>query len=190
MTSVHGGSYSETLLTPGKSHRLRLLNVGINNYMHVALDGHKFTVITSDFTPIEPYETDSITIAVGKLPLLRISTVASCTTNMQPFCAKTPSDPPTGQRYDVIIHANNAIGSYWLRVGTGQTCDAPQANEGNIKGIFRYVGALTSDPTSNASVPLPTGCDDETNLVPHSKVNVPSDTPKELEVGFVTTGKY
>jgi FtsP/CotA-like multicopper oxidase with cupredoxin domain len=66
MTSSFGGRYAETTLTPGKSHLLRIINVGINNWNHVGLDGHKFTVVSADFIPIVPYETDSINIAVGK----------------------------------------------------------------------------------------------------------------------------
>ena len=66
MTSAFGGKYGETILTPGKAHLLRLINVGINNYLPVGLDGHKFKVISSDFTPIEPFETDSLVLAVGK----------------------------------------------------------------------------------------------------------------------------
>lgn len=67
MTSAHGGKYAVTTLTPGKSHLLRIINVGINNYLTVGIDGHKMKVITSDFTPIVPYEADSITLAVGKI---------------------------------------------------------------------------------------------------------------------------
>jgi FtsP/CotA-like multicopper oxidase with cupredoxin domain len=67
MTSSSGGKYAVTTLTPGKAHMLRFLNVGINNWAHVALDGHKFTVVSADFVPIVPYETDSLSIAVGKL---------------------------------------------------------------------------------------------------------------------------
>jgi hypothetical protein len=66
MTSSSGGKYAVTTLTPGKSHLLRIVNVGINNWVHLALDGHKFTVVSADFVPIVPYETDSLSIAVGK----------------------------------------------------------------------------------------------------------------------------
>jgi len=66
MTSSAGGAYAETILTPGKAHLLRLMNVGINNYFHVGLDGHEFQVISADFTPIEPFFTDTLTIGVGK----------------------------------------------------------------------------------------------------------------------------
>lgn len=67
MTSAYGGQYAVTTLTPGKTHLLRLVNTGINNYIHVGLDGHPFTVVSSDFTPIEPYEATSLVIAVGML---------------------------------------------------------------------------------------------------------------------------
>lgn len=66
MTSSSGGQYAVTTLTPGKTHRLRLVNTGINNWVHVGIDGHPFTVIAADFVPIEPFEATSLNIAVGK----------------------------------------------------------------------------------------------------------------------------
>lgn len=66
MVSDFGGSYSVTTLQPNKTHLLRLMNNGVNNWVNVGLDGHPFTVIASDFNPIVPYTTDSLTIAVGK----------------------------------------------------------------------------------------------------------------------------
>ena len=65
MTSSSGGKYATTTLTPGKKHLLRLINTGINNFLHVSLDGHPFTVVASDFVPIVPYTTDSVVLAVG-----------------------------------------------------------------------------------------------------------------------------
>jgi FtsP/CotA-like multicopper oxidase with cupredoxin domain len=70
MTSVHGGNYANTTLTPGKTHRLRFANTGINNWVHVSLDKHVFTVIASDFVPIVPYKTTTLAMAVGKLTRL------------------------------------------------------------------------------------------------------------------------
>jgi FtsP/CotA-like multicopper oxidase with cupredoxin domain len=66
MTSPYGGNYAVTKLTPGKTHRLRLANTGINSWVHVSLDKHVFTVIAADFIPIEPFETSTLAIAVGK----------------------------------------------------------------------------------------------------------------------------
>ena len=70
MVSDFGGSYSVTTLSPNKTHLLRLMNNGVNNWVNVGLDGHPFTVIASDFNPIVPYTTNSLTIAVGKFYLL------------------------------------------------------------------------------------------------------------------------
>ena len=66
MTSASGGKYSVTTLEHGKKHLLRFVNTGINNWIHVSLDQHPFTVVSADFSPIVPYETDSLVIAVGK----------------------------------------------------------------------------------------------------------------------------
>ena len=59
------GEFAQVTLTPGKKHRLRLLNTGINQYIHVSLDNHPFTVIAADFVPIRPFVTKSLNIAVG-----------------------------------------------------------------------------------------------------------------------------
>ena len=152
MTSRSGGSYATTTLTPGATHRLRLINAGINDYLHVSLDGHPFTVIAADFTPIVPYTTSSVVLAVG-------------------------------QRYDVLIHANQTVGNYWLRVGTGGGgCDGPNANAANIRAVFHYDGAVSGSPNSTGS--LPSGCRDET-FVPYVPTTVPSNsTPSALSVGF------
>jgi FtsP/CotA-like multicopper oxidase with cupredoxin domain len=87
MTSASGGKYAVTTLTPGKTHLLRIINVGINNWIHAALDGHKFTVISADFIPIVPYETNSLSIAVGRSSFI-ISN--PCTTPQQRICTSTP----------------------------------------------------------------------------------------------------
>ncbi|KAF2794437.1 multicopper oxidase [Melanomma pulvis-pyrius CBS 109.77] len=156
MTSSSGGKYAVTTLTPGKKHLLRLVNMGINNYVHVGLDDHPFTVIAADFVPIVPFTASSLSISVG-------------------------------QRYDVIIDSTqNKTGNYWLRVGTGGRCDGPNANAANIGSIFHYDGAPYGNPNSTGTA-LPTGCYDETNIVPFVKTQVPQDLPKELTLSFSIT---
>ncbi|ORY01053.1 laccase precursor [Clohesyomyces aquaticus] len=61
-----GGAYSKVTLTPGKTHRLRLVNTAIDASMRVALDNHTFTVIANDFVPVVPYTTDWIQIGIGQ----------------------------------------------------------------------------------------------------------------------------
>ncbi|KAH7406828.1 multicopper oxidase-domain-containing protein [Phaeosphaeria sp. MPI-PUGE-AT-0046c] len=131
MTSSFGGKYAETTLTPGKSHLLRMVNVGINNWVHVGLDGHKFTVVSADYVPIVPYETDSISIAVGQ----RYDVIINANATTSNYWMR-------------------------VGVG-GNRCDGPNVNAANIRSIFRYAGAGSGDPNSTAAAPLPTGCYDE-----------------------------
>ena len=52
--------------TSGKSYRLRLVNPSATAVEKITIDNHSFTVIAVDFVPVEPYETDHITLAVGE----------------------------------------------------------------------------------------------------------------------------
>ena len=50
----------------GKSHRLRLINAGAEGIQRFTIDNHTMTVIANDFVPIEPYETNMLTLGVGQ----------------------------------------------------------------------------------------------------------------------------
>jgi len=67
-----------------------------------------------------------------------------------------------GQRYSVIIEANQANATYWLRTLPQKECSAPNANDG--KGIASayiiYEPAPDVLPTST-SISRPDSCDDE-----------------------------
>lgn len=52
-------------LQPGKKYLLRLANVGINQHIHVSLDGHQMRVIAADFIPVKPYSTKTVSLTVG-----------------------------------------------------------------------------------------------------------------------------
>lgn len=156
------GKYSTTTLTPGKKHLLRLVNTGINEYLHVSLDNHPFTVVASDFVPVKPFSTTELILGVG-------------------------------QRYDVIIEANQTVGNYWFRIGTGGgQCDGPndQFSNGQTEGaIFSYQGAASGNPTSSA-YGLTTGCGDSTGLTPVVSFTIPSPSsaPTELDLTLDQTG--
>ena len=143
MVSSSGGQYARTSLTAGKKHRLRLVNMSVDNHFMVSLDGHQLQVITSDFVPIVPYNTTWIFLGIG-------------------------------QRYDVVINANQSPGSYWFRaeVQDQAGCGTNFAN-GNIKSIFAYAGHETETPISTGAS-YSQRCTDETNLVPHWNSYVPT----------------
>lgn len=50
----------------GRKYRLRFANGAIDSLFRVSIDNHTLTVISTDFVPVEPYETDSITLSIGK----------------------------------------------------------------------------------------------------------------------------
>jgi len=93
-----------------------------------------------------------------------------------------------GQRYDVIVEANQPVASYYFRIGTGGgQCDGPneQAAAGNTKGaIIKYAGAGDAPPTATAST-LPPGCGEEKNLVPFVSTVVPAP-PADLTTFTLT----
>ena len=60
-----GGQYYTTTLQRNRRYRLRFVNTSVDNHFKVQLDSHLFTVITSDFVPIVPYETDWLFVGIG-----------------------------------------------------------------------------------------------------------------------------
>jgi FtsP/CotA-like multicopper oxidase with cupredoxin domain len=61
-----GDNLSTIQFTPGKKHLIRLVNTGINNFLHVGIDQHTMTVIAADFNPIQSFTTDTLILTVGK----------------------------------------------------------------------------------------------------------------------------
>jgi FtsP/CotA-like multicopper oxidase with cupredoxin domain len=117
------------------------------------MDGHPFTVITSDFVPIKKWVTDKLTLAIG-------------------------------QRYDVIISANQTVDNYWFRVQPGTDCgnNAILTKGVQVGAILHYDGAKNENPApSNSTVKLPTACADEptASLIPFVPNQVPTDVINE-----------
>ncbi|KAF2716610.1 multicopper oxidase [Polychaeton citri CBS 116435] len=136
-----GGAYHKLKVQKGKKYRLRLINTGIDNLFHVTIDGHEFTVITSDFVPIKPYRTSTVAIGIG-------------------------------QRHDIIINANQAVGNYWLRADVGTSCGRNKM-AGKIRSIISYEGAPDAEPTTTG-ITQSTACYDE-DVTPYVSNLVPKD---------------
>jgi FtsP/CotA-like multicopper oxidase with cupredoxin domain len=95
-----------------------------------------------------------------------------------------------GQRYDVIVEADQAVGNYVLRVGTGGgLCDGPnaQATAGNTNGgLISYDGAGNAAPIGQP-LTLPSGCDElqDPMIQPFVSETIPS--PSVPPVGLHLT---
>ncbi|GME46776.1 Laccase-1 precursor [Neofusicoccum parvum] len=137
------GAYSQIHVEKGQRYRLRVMNTGTNDHYHFSIDGHNMTVIASDFVPVVPFTTSSISLGVG-------------------------------QRYDVIITADQEIDNYWMRSDPDVDCSVNN-NAGNIKAILRYnMAAASSEPTSTRHAEIPSACEDMA-VTPTVANTVPSD---------------
>jgi FtsP/CotA-like multicopper oxidase with cupredoxin domain len=65
-TCTPNAGLSKFKFYPGQTHRLRLMNTGAAALVHFSIDGHKMLVIANDFTPLEPYEAEFITLGASQ----------------------------------------------------------------------------------------------------------------------------
>ena len=146
------GSRFQTTFVPGKKYRIRLINGAMNTPFNFQIDDHNLTIIAADFTPVQPYTVNYVTINVG-------------------------------QRYDIIVTANQPTDNYWMRSIPQVSCSVNNTNANNIRGIVRY-GASTADPTTTGYA-APDNCNDPPNseLVPYLQQNIGAySTEEDLEV--------
>lgn len=106
----------DTQFVSGQSYLLRIVNTAMQSTYKFYIDGHSMTVISTDFVPIIPYETNILNINIG-------------------------------ERYNVIVKADQPIGDYWMRSDNQNAC-AATTQALDIKGIVRYVGSLGATPTT------------------------------------------
>ncbi|KAH6624308.1 Cupredoxin [Chaetomium sp. MPI-SDFR-AT-0129] len=65
-TCSDNAPYAVFKFTKGKTYRLRLMNIGSQGMQRFTIDGMKMKVITQDFIPVVPYETDVVTLGIGQ----------------------------------------------------------------------------------------------------------------------------
>ncbi|KAH8727668.1 laccase-1 precursor [Phaeosphaeriaceae sp. PMI808] len=84
-----------------------------------------------------------------------------------------------GQRYDVVISANQTVDNYWFRVSPGTLCARNRiVGKGvQIGAVLHYEGASDANPTSTTDVTMRTTCADEStqSLVPFVPNQVPTN---------------
>jgi len=59
------GMYS-TYIEHGKKYKLRLINTSATTHFSFWIEGHDFTIVATDFVPIEPYKVSYVNVAIGK----------------------------------------------------------------------------------------------------------------------------
>ncbi|EUC40009.1 multicopper oxidase [Bipolaris oryzae ATCC 44560] len=121
-----------------------------------------------------------------------MTVIASDLVPIQPYTT-TVLDIGMGQRYDIIVTANQAsvAENFWMRAIPQSACsDVENAND--VRGIV-YYGSSASTPSSSA-YDYTDSCDDETdNLIPYvaKTVSEPDSTKGEIAtVGFNSHGLF
>ncbi|KAK0648653.1 laccase [Cercophora newfieldiana] len=95
------GNYAEVKLTPGKRHRLRLINTSTENHFQLSLVGHQMTIIAADFVPVNAMTVQSVFLAVGQRYDVTIDASATpgnywfnATFGGQDFCGNSNNPAP------------------------------------------------------------------------------------------------
>ncbi|KAI7516240.1 hypothetical protein KC331_g22151, partial [Hortaea werneckii] len=95
-----------------------------------------------------------------------------------------------GQRYDVVIKANQASGNYWFRANVASDCLS--ANNFYGRAIWSYSDAPSGEPTSSGHSE-PSDCKEPSQAAPYWVQPVPSGTfdnaKSDLDVG-VTQAQF
>ncbi|KAL3293675.1 laccase 2 [Colletotrichum asianum] len=111
-----------------KKYILRVINTSVDTTWIFSIDNHNFTVMTTDFVPIEPYNATHIVVGIGQRYHLVLH-------------AK-PTD------WDKMPASSD--GNYWIRMVPAHGCKGfEQGNEPDERqGILRYNASSTSVPTT------------------------------------------
>ncbi|KAI1135401.1 putative multicopper oxidase [Hypoxylon sp. FL0543] len=91
-----------------------------------------------------------------------------------------------GQRYDIIVEADQGGGDFWLRAYPDMACSAENEMVNDIRGIVRYDASSQQNPTTTAYA-YTEDCLDEpmSKLVPYVSLDVEHPaTKKDFDLGF------
>jgi hypothetical protein len=158
-----GGSYYRVKLKPGKRHRLRSVSATPRSQGLY----HLLTVPRIINTSVD--NTFTVSLVNHQMTVIEADFV--------PVNAFTASSLflAVGQRYDVTIDANQAVGNYWFNVTFAASGLCGVSNIRFPAAIFQYEGASnTALPTIRGTPPPDSRCEDTTNLVPIVTRTAPS----------------
>jgi FtsP/CotA-like multicopper oxidase with cupredoxin domain len=164
-TCVDNAPLSKFRFESGKTHRLRISNIGADGIMKFSIDGHTMTVITIDFVPVVPKEANVVTLGVGQRTDI------------------------------LVTANNHTESAYWMRTSApgGEACGGSSVSE-SLAAIY-YDDADTTILPTTASAYNETECvnDPLEDTIPEYPIT-PSANPfiSDLELALVmnATGNY
>ncbi|KAF2459428.1 Cupredoxin [Lineolata rhizophorae] len=130
--SCEPANLSKFKFKKGKTHRLRLMNTGADGVQKFSIDGHTMKVIAHDFVPLEPYETDVVTLGVAQRTDVLVE-------------ANAESDAAVWMRATLLPGTNDACG------GTehGQAVAAIYYDDADVDSVPTTRSSVTLDRCTN-----------------------------------------
>lgn len=119
-----------------------------------------------------------------------LTVIAADLVPIQPYTTETLSIG-IGQRYDVIVEADQAADNYWLRAIPQTSCSSTNLNTLDITGIFNYDSVAVATPTSSGWA-YDDNCDDETpNIKPFLELDAATDgLETDFSIGLAVNGVF
>jgi len=91
-----------------------------------------------------------------------------------------------GQRYDVVINANQTAGNYWFRADITTDCFSANTGLGG-RAIWTYSSVTAAEPTTSSTSTGSTTCVEPTTISPYWKQAVPSGSfTNKLDTNLTT----
>ncbi|KAK3387770.1 multicopper oxidase-domain-containing protein [Podospora didyma] len=115
-----------TTVEKGRKYLFRIINTSVDTTYIFSIDNHNFTVMTTDFVPIYPYNVSHIAVGIGQRYHIVLNAVPIDNGNLSPE------------------------GNYWIRTIPADGCKGFETgNEPDERqGILRYNDSSTGTPTS------------------------------------------
>lgn len=159
------GTRFSTTFESGSSYLLRVVNAAIDTHFSFTIDNHTLQVIAADFVPIEPYETNVVSIGMGQ----RYDII-------------------------VTADQASVASDFWLRAIADTYC-SNNDNPDDIKGIVHYGGSTGTPTTSAWSfTENDCNSEPSASIVPYLSLDASTDASVSLDdeatLGFGSTIKW
>ena len=113
---------SKFIFKEDKVHRLRLINTGGYGTQKFSIDEHTLTVIANDYVPVQPYETDTVTLGAGQRTDI------------------------------LVKGTGKSNGAYWMRSDLDEAClNLTTVNNHGLAAIYYPLANTNSVPNTTAT---------------------------------------
>lgn len=147
-------AYASWEFETGKTYRLRFVNTGASAFETISIDGHTMTVIANDFVPVQPYQTQFVTLGVGQRTDVLVTANASpgvywLRAYNQPQCGD--SNGPDGR--GIIYYAGTDATATPINTGTPPAVNVHCQNDALASTVPVYAMPI-ADPDATITLTI------------------------------------